>query len=259
MVAAERPPGPRTPRPSWSGRVEHGDHVLGDRLDRAGAGARSESPMPRFSSRSPARRKRGVEEPRAPAAAGRISRWLTNPATKTDPRRPRPSSYRRSRHLVLRVADRRHLHGPEPTVPAKLSPASSSRSRPRRGPPPPAPPPWPASSPGFAGDHVIGLLRDRAGDLAARPLIRAVASSRVSSSRVPVRTSVFPSSGPSPARRSAASSSIRSPFSRSFAISSQVRSSASDSAICRAITGPTPSTSSNCSGSAARSASIEPK
>jgi hypothetical protein len=49
------------------------------------------------------------------------------------------------------------------------------------------------------------------------------------------------------------------PRSRSFSISSQVRSSAIDSATCCAITGPTPSTSSISVGSAARRASIEPK
>ena len=49
------------------------------------------------------------------------------------------------------------------------------------------------------GDHVVGPLRDRAGDLAAGALDQLGRPLAASSGRVPVRTKVRPSSGPSPA------------------------------------------------------------
>ena len=110
-----------------------------------------------------------------------------------------------------------------------------------------------------AGDDVVGLLRDRVDDLAARRLDqrRRLLAGQVLEGAGQDQGLAL--SGPPCLRRSEGSCSSRRPFSRSFSISSQVRSSASDSAICTAMIGPTPSTSSICSGSARGSASIEPK
>ena len=82
-----------------------------------------------------------------------------------------------------------------------------------------------------AGDHVVGLLRDRVDDLAAggldqrrRLLAGEVRRGFRSGPGSSLRAAAL-------ARRSEGSSSSRRPFSRSFSISSQVASSASDSAI----------------------------
>ena len=105
----------------------------------------------------------------------------------------------------------------------------------------------------LAGDHVVGLLRDRAGDLAAGPLDQrrwpprgsGWAGCRSGPASCPPAGRPGGGARPSPAPAAQALLAQRS-------ISSLVRSSASVSVICTAMIGPTPSTSSICSGSARR-------
>ena len=78
-----------------------------------------------------------------------------------------------------------------------------------------------------AGDDVVGLARDRAGDLPPASSILCLASSRVRFGSVPVRTKVLPSSGPAAALDLTTCCSSCSPALRNAVISLRLRGSAS--------------------------------
>ena len=112
-----------------------------------------------------------------------------------------------------------------------------------------------------AGDHVVGLLRHRSGDLAARRPRSCPSPRRACiDASVPVSTTILPAKGPGRSPSFARSPSFQcTPAARSCSITSRLCGCAKKTAIDSGDHGPTSGASCSCSTSASMSASSEPK